>query len=75
MPLRSVPHGEILGRDSAFVYDSLPSRVVFRAGALDELAEETARLGSRVFIISTPGQRRLGRTLRGAARREHHRGV
>ena len=42
-----------------FTYDCLPSRVVFRTGALDELATETARLGSRVFIISTPGQRRL----------------
>jgi maleylacetate reductase len=42
-----------------FTYDCLPSRVVFRSGALEELAAETARLGSRVFIISTPGQRRL----------------
>jgi alcohol dehydrogenase class IV len=42
-----------------FVYDCLPSRVVFRTGALDELAVETARLGSRALVISTPGQRRL----------------
>jgi alcohol dehydrogenase class IV len=32
---------------------------VFRTGALDELAAETARLGSRALVISTPGQRRL----------------
>ncbi|MEP7242515.1 MAG: maleylacetate reductase [Gammaproteobacteria bacterium] len=43
-----------------FVYDCLPSRVVFRTGALDELAVEAARLGSRAFVISTRGQRRLG---------------
>jgi alcohol dehydrogenase class IV len=42
-----------------FNYESLASRVVFRAGALDELAAETGRLGSRAFVISTPGQRRL----------------
>jgi alcohol dehydrogenase class IV len=42
-----------------FTYECLPSRVVFRTGALDELAVETARLGSRAFVISTPGQRRL----------------
>lgn len=37
----------------------LPSRVVFRSGALDELAAETQRLGSRAMVISTPGQRHL----------------
>ncbi|HEU4625559.1 MAG TPA: maleylacetate reductase [Steroidobacteraceae bacterium] len=42
-----------------FTYDSLPSRVVFRTGALDDLAVETARLGSRALVVSTPGQRRL----------------
>jgi len=42
-----------------FNFESLPSRVVFRAGAIEELAAETARLGSRAFVISTPGQRRL----------------
>ena len=42
-----------------FTYECLPSRIVFRTGALDELAIETARLGSRALVISTPGQRRL----------------
>ncbi|MBX5463024.1 MAG: maleylacetate reductase [Steroidobacteraceae bacterium] len=37
----------------------LPSRVVFRSGALDELADETQRLGSRAMVISSPGQRHL----------------
>jgi len=43
-----------------FIHETLPSRVVFRAGALDDLAPETARLGSRAFIVSTPGQKALG---------------
>ena len=43
-----------------FIHESLPSRVVFRAGALEDLAPETAKLGSRAFVISTPGQRALG---------------
>jgi maleylacetate reductase len=42
-----------------FTFEALPSRVVFRSGALDELAVETARLGSRALVISTAGQRRL----------------
>ncbi len=42
-----------------FTYDVLPSRIVFRAGALDELAAETARLGVRALVLSTRGQRRL----------------
>jgi alcohol dehydrogenase class IV len=43
-----------------FVYDAAPSRVVFRVGALDDLPAETARLGSRALIITTPGQKALG---------------
>jgi maleylacetate reductase len=43
-----------------FIYETQPSRVVFRAGALDDLAAETARLGSRAFVICTPGQKALG---------------
>ncbi len=43
-----------------FIHETLPSRVVFRAGALADLAPETARLGSRAFVISTPGQKALG---------------
>jgi maleylacetate reductase len=42
----------------AFVYSSQPSRVVFRAGALDDLAAEIERLGAhRALVLSTPEQR------------------
>ena len=42
----------------AFVYSSLPSRVVFRAGALDDLVAEIERLGAhRALVLSTPEQR------------------
>lgn len=44
-----------------FVYDQLPSRVIFGGGSFDRLAEEVGRLGGkRVMVLSTPGQRRLG---------------
>jgi maleylacetate reductase len=40
-----------------FVYDQLPGRVVFGAGAFDRLAAEVDRLGlSRLLVLSTPGQ-------------------
>lgn len=43
-----------------FVYDQLPSRVVFGAGFFDRLPEEVERLGAkRAMILSTPGQRKL----------------
>ena len=42
----------------AFVYTSQPSRVVFRAGALDDLGAEIERLGAhRALVLSTPEQR------------------
>lgn len=42
----------------AFTYSSLPSRVVFRAGALDDLGAEIERLGAhRALVLSTPEQR------------------
>jgi alcohol dehydrogenase class IV len=42
----------------SFVYDILPSRVVFGAGCLDKLAEEIERLGStKALVLSTPEQR------------------
>ena len=44
-------------RMMSFVYEALPSRVVFRPGALGDLAEEVARLGSRALVLSTPEQR------------------
>ncbi len=40
-----------------FVYEALPSRVVFRVGALDELDAEVARLGRKALVLSTPEQR------------------
>ena len=43
-----------------FIHETLPSRVVFRAGALEDLASETARLGSRALVICTPGRKVLG---------------
>jgi alcohol dehydrogenase class IV len=40
------------------VYSSQPSRVVFRAGALDDLVAEIERLGAhRALVLSTPEQR------------------
>jgi maleylacetate reductase len=43
-----------------FVYDQLPGRVVFGAGAFDKLAAEVDRLGlSKLLVLSTPGQVKL----------------
>ena len=45
----------------AFVYDILPSRVVFGVGCLDKLPEEIERLGAhRALVLSTPEQRKEG---------------
>ena len=44
-----------------FVYQALPARVIFQAGALSRLPEEAQRLGARrVLVLTTPGQRPLG---------------
>lgn len=44
-----------------FIYQSLPSRVVFRDGAIDTLADEVERLGARrALVLTTPDQRGLG---------------
>jgi maleylacetate reductase len=44
----------------SFVFEQLPSRVVFGVGSFDRLAEEIAKLGlKRAMVLSTPGQRRL----------------
>lgn len=41
---------------NAFTYQSQPSRVVFGAGTLQQLAAEAERLGlQRVLVLSTPG--------------------
>jgi maleylacetate reductase len=45
----------------SFVYEALPSRVVFGAGALDTVTEEVGRLGaSRALVLCTPEQRSMG---------------
>ncbi len=47
-----------------FTYVSLPTRVVFGAGAIRSLAAEVERLGARrVLLISTPGRARMVRDL------------
>src|SRR3546814_10524283 len=44
-----------------FVYQSLPTRVVFGWGKLSALAEEIERLGAkRALILTTPEQQALG---------------
>jgi maleylacetate reductase len=44
-----------------FVYEALPSRVIFGAGSLDKLPEEIERLGaSRALVLCTPEQRGTG---------------
>ncbi len=44
-----------------FVYEALPSRVVFGAGSLDKLPEEIEKLGvTRALVLCTPEQRALG---------------
>ena len=45
----------------SFVYDALPSRVVFGAGSLDKLLDEIRRLDThRAFVLCTPEQRTMG---------------
>ena len=42
----------------AFVYNGLPARVVFGAGALEKLPEELQRLGAtKALVLSTPEQK------------------
>jgi maleylacetate reductase len=44
----------------SFVYDLLPSRVVFGPGTIDGLANEVKTLSAkRALVLSTPGQRKL----------------
>src|SRR5579859_7576598 len=48
----------------SFVYDILPSRVVFGIGSLDKLPEEIDRLGAhRALALSTPEQRKEGQQM------------
>jgi maleylacetate reductase len=45
----------------SFIYEMLPSRVIFGAGCLDKLPEEIDRLGAtRALVLSTPEQREQG---------------
>jgi len=45
----------------SFVYDALPSRVVFGVGSLDTLLDEIRKLGAhRVLVLCNPEQRALG---------------
>jgi alcohol dehydrogenase class IV len=45
----------------SFIYDILPSRVVFGAGCLDHLPAEIERLGcTKALVLSTPEQRETG---------------
>jgi len=45
----------------SFVYQMLPSRVIFGAGCLEKLPEEIERLGaSKALVLSTPEQRQSG---------------
>ena len=52
---------------ASFIHDSPPQRVVFGAGRIASIADETARLGiSRALVIATPGSgARLGARVAG----------
>jgi alcohol dehydrogenase class IV len=51
----------------SFVYNGLPARVVFGAGALARLPEELGRLGAtRALVLSTPEQRESAERVRRA---------
>jgi alcohol dehydrogenase class IV len=50
-----------MSADLTFVYQALPSRVVFGAGSLARLPAEVARLGAaRALVLTTPEQRETG---------------
>jgi maleylacetate reductase len=49
-----------------FTYESLPSRVIFGAGSLEQLPGEVDRLGvGRALVLCTPGQRALAEAAAG----------
>jgi alcohol dehydrogenase class IV len=51
----------------AFVYNGLPARVVFGAGALSKLPEELDRLGAkRALVLSTPEQKESAEAVKSA---------
>jgi alcohol dehydrogenase class IV len=48
----------------SFVYQALPSRVIFGVGCLDKLPEEIQRLGAeKALVLSTPEQRQSGQEM------------
>jgi maleylacetate reductase len=50
----------------SFIYDALPSRVIFGVGCIEKLAEEIERLGaSKALVLSTPQQRELAMEIAG----------
>jgi maleylacetate reductase len=50
----------------AFVYEAVPSRVVFGIRSIEKLPEEAARLGRHPLVLATPGQSSMAE---GVARR------
>src|SRR5947208_3111857 len=51
----------------AFVYNGLPTRVVFGIGAVRNLPAEVERLGAkRVLVVSTPGRAQMVRAISGS---------
>src|SRR4051812_22591691 len=41
----------------SFVYEALPTRVMFGSGTIDRIREEVERLGARrALVLSTPGR-------------------
>jgi alcohol dehydrogenase class IV len=50
----------------SFIYEALPSRVIFGVGCLDKVAEEAERLNvSRALVLSTPEQAETAQDLAG----------
>ena len=48
----------------SFVYQAMPSRVIFGVGCLEKLPEEIERLGAaKVLVLSTPEQRQSGQEM------------
>ena len=47
----------------AFTYQALPSRIVFRLGAIGDLPDEVAKIGSRALVLSGSRQARLAHAI------------
>ena len=46
-----------------FIYDALPSRVIFGEGTVAELGVEVGKLGARALLLSTPNRTDLATQL------------